>query len=73
MNENHTEKKKRSLTMSLKLNNDIEMLCEHLGLSVHAYMMAEIAKCVQRDILTLTTKSNLDNMLKEFQSLSERI
>lgn len=56
--------------MSPKLNHDLEMLCDHLGINPHAYMMAEIAKCVQKDILTLTTKNSLDGMMLELQKVS---
>lgn len=68
----HTEKKKRSLTLSTKMNEDLESLCEHLGINCHAYMMAEIAKCIQRDILTLTSQNSLQTMMEKLQKVSDK-
>jgi hypothetical protein len=70
LNPLHTEKKKRSLTLSLKLNGDLEELTEHLGISVHSYMVNELAKAVQRDRLSFQAKNSLEDMMKDFKRIA---
>lgn len=71
VNPNHTEKKKRSLTLSLKLNSDLEELTDHLGISVHSYMVNELSKAIQRDRLSFLAKNSIEDMMKQFSELTK--
>jgi hypothetical protein len=62
------ESKKRTLTLSMKLNNDLECLCENLGVNVHSYLVNEIAKSVQRDSITLVSKDQLSSAMNQMLS-----
>jgi hypothetical protein len=42
---------KRAVGLSEKTHSDLKRLAEHLGINVHSYMVTEIAKSVQRDLL----------------------
>lgn len=64
-------KKARSMTLSYKLNHDLETLCEHLGVNVHSYMVNEVAKSVQRDLLSLTSKKEIESMVTQMLRLAE--
>ena len=68
---NPSDKRKRSCSLTEKLNDDLEELCEHLGVNVHSYMVNEIAKAVQRDRLTFLAKSGIDELLSDFKKLTE--
>lgn len=68
-----SDSKKRSLSLSLKLNNDLEELCSALGVNIHSYMINELAKAVQRDSLALSLKKTQgDTMAKLFEMLQEK-
>jgi predicted DNA-binding protein len=62
--------KKRSLSLSHKTNDDLEMLCEHLGVNTHSYIVNAIAKAVQQDLMTFTSRSALNQMVEEMKKIS---
>jgi hypothetical protein len=64
--------KRRSVCMTPKLNNDLEELCEHLGVNCHSYMVNEIAKSVQRDRMALISQNSIATMLSDFQRLANQ-
>lgn len=63
-------KKVRSVSLSKKTNEDLERLCEHLGVNVHSYIVNEIAKSVQRDSLSLMSKDSMTQMNDLLKSLA---
>ena len=58
------KKQKRGLSISEKTNNDLLELCQELGVSVHGYLVNEIAKAVQRDRVALAIKKSQDENMK---------
>lgn len=58
MSEVPKEGKKRSVSLSPKLNSDLITLTDALGINAHSYMVNEIAKAVQRDSLSLQINNN---------------
>lgn len=68
----NNESRKRTITLSKKTNDDLETLCEHLGVNVHSYVVNEIAKAVQRDSITFTSTANqkelFENILGAFNT-----
>jgi hypothetical protein len=48
---------KRAVSLSDKMYADLNTLTEHLGINVHSYMVNEIAKSVQRDLLLFNLTS----------------
>jgi hypothetical protein len=64
-------KKSRSVNLSSKLNNDLETLCEHLGINIHSYMINELAKAVQRDLLSFSSKKQMEEMVIKLMKIAE--
>jgi hypothetical protein len=69
------ESKKRTVTLSKKTNEDLEALCESLGVNAHSYVVNEIAKAVQRDSITFKSTTNqkelFDSILGAVNSASK--
>jgi hypothetical protein len=63
-----TPKVKRGLSLSVKTNDDLLELCEHLGINAHNYIVNEISKAVQRDRLSLMMKKHQEDSLKALMS-----
>jgi hypothetical protein len=64
-----TPKVKRGLSLSIKTNDDLLELCEHLGINPHNYIVNEISKAVQRDRLSLMVKKHQEDSLKLMMDL----
>ena len=64
-----TPKVKRGLSLSIKTNDDLLELCEHLGINPHNYIVNEISKAVQRDRLSLMVKKHQEDSLKLMMEL----
>lgn len=64
-----TPKFKRGLSLSIKTNDDLLELCEHLGINPHNYIVNEISKAVQRDRLSLMVKKHQEDSLKLMMDL----
>jgi len=69
----HTENEEdqrqgRSLTRSIRLTPEViarlQAVCDHLGVTVSAYMTAEIGRAVARDEVSLQAKRSADNSLE---------
>lgn len=63
-------RKKRAMTLSVKLDSDLEELCEHLGVSVTTYLVNETAKSVQRDRLSFLAKNSIEGMMSDFKRIA---
>jgi hypothetical protein len=75
MNESEKSNTKRSMSMSPRLNADLIELCDKLGISVHAYLTAEVAKIIHRDralYLAEDTMHHVTSMLKSLQKATEQ-
>tara|TARA_B110001454_G_C12697196_1_gene424973 strand:- start:1149 stop:1379 length:231 start_codon:yes stop_codon:yes gene_type:complete len=59
---------KRSMSLSKKMNDDLVVLTEALGVNAHSYMINELAKSIQRDSVSFQIKSNTENQLSEFMA-----
>ena len=66
-----TLKVKRAMSLSPKLDADLVELCEHLGISTHAYLVSEAAKSIQRDRLSFLAKSSIEDMMKDFKRIAD--
>ena len=64
-----TPKVKRGLSLSIKTNDDLLELCDHLGINPHNYIVNEISKAVQRDRLSLMVKKHQEDSLKLMMDL----
>lgn len=64
-----TPKVKRGLSLSIKTNDDLLELCDHLGINPHNYIVNEISKAVQRDRLSLMVKKHQEDSLKLMMEL----
>ena len=72
MEDNKESKKKRSLSLSNKLNDDLEDLGVNLGVNVQSYVINELAKSVQRDRLSLVAKNQTESAFERMlQIMSE--
>lgn len=64
---------KRSVSLSQSTNNDLVTLTDLLGVNAHSYMVNEIAKAVQRDLLvyksTKDTSTQLFGFIEALQSV----
>lgn len=64
---------KRSVSLSQSTNNDLVTLTDLLGVNAHSYMVNEIAKAVQRDLLvyksTKDTSTQLSGFIEALQSV----
>lgn len=67
------DSKKRTVTLSKKANEDLETLCEHLGINPHSYLMGEIVKAVQRDLMTYTSKTAMTEMVKQMEEMQRKL
>ena len=67
-----TTKIKRAISLSTKLDADLVELCDYLGLSTHAYLVAEAAKAIHRDRLSFLAKTSLQEMTEQFRKLAEQ-
>jgi hypothetical protein len=66
-----TPKIKRGLSLSVKTNDDLLELCEHLGINPHNYIVNEVSKAVQRDRLSLMVKKHQEDSLKALMGFFE--
>ena len=57
---------KRSVSLSQSTNNDLVTLTDLLGVNAHSYMVNEIAKAVQRDLLVYKSTKDTSNQLSGF-------
>lgn len=53
---------RRTLNLSIKTATDLKNLCDYLGVKHHAYIENELAKCIQRDLITYMSKNVMDEM-----------
>ena len=58
------EKYARTVKLEMHLNDRLVALCEHLGVNVNAYLIAEIGKAVSRDEVAFNAKNANDEMLR---------
>jgi hypothetical protein len=66
-----TTKVKRAISLSAKLDADLVELCGFLGLSTHAYLVAEAAKAIQRDRMVFLAKNSIEDMMKDFKRIAD--
>lgn len=64
-------KKKRSISLTPKLDDELEELCDYLGVSAHAYLVTEVAKIIQRDRLTFLAKNSISGMMDRFNEITK--
>mgnify|MGYP000456474484 CR=1 FL=1 len=62
---------KKSLSLSVKLNDDLARLTEKLGINSHSYIVNEIAKCVARDLHIFNVQEESKNNLQNFTNALE--
>lgn len=56
-------KVKKSLTLGQNAADDLQTLSEFLGVNAHAYIVNEIAKCIQRDMKIYNLKQSQEKNL----------
>ncbi len=72
--ETKPQTKKRSVSLSQKMDKDLLALTDALGVNPHSYMVNELAKSIQRDSLNLQMKNNTESQFAElFKSLNQVI
>lgn len=64
--ENKPKPVKRSVSLSQSTNNDLITLTDLLGVNPHQYMVNEVAKAVQRDLLVYKSTKDTSNQLAGF-------
>jgi len=64
--ENKPKPVKRSVSLSQSTNADLIELTELLGVNAHSYMVNEVAKAVQRDLLAYKSTKDTSNQLSGF-------
>jgi hypothetical protein len=65
--------KKRSLSLTTKCNDDLEALCDHLGVNAHSYIVNTLAKAVQQDLMTYTSKTAMNEMVKQMEEMQRKL
>jgi hypothetical protein len=71
MSEDKKPPVKRSLSLSQKTNSDLLSLADVLGINPHQYMVNELAKCIQRDLLVYKSTQDTSNQLSAFIAAME--
>lgn len=65
----HDRKIGRTIRLTPEVNERLMALCEHLGVSVNAYMTTEIGKAIARDELTYHLRRQTNDMADLIQSM----
>lgn len=58
----HDRKVGRTLRLTPDINDRLIALCDHLGVTVNAYMSNELGKAIARDELTYNLRKNTNDM-----------
>jgi predicted DNA-binding protein len=63
---------KRSISLTPELNEKLKVLCEHLGVNIHSYMINVLAKSIQKDSIEFNLTQDKDEIQKMIEQALEK-